>query len=97
MQVVNTNDVVTKEVKEKFEAVTKVLKTYFTRVNHTYLYPPDEPNTDTISYLSDMSACDIIDTMVFNIGVQLYSNINYIVNFHVDIIQPSKNMVTPDK
>ena len=65
MQVVNTNDVVTKE--GKFETVTKVLKTYFTRVNHTYLYPPDKPNTDSISYSSDMSACDITDTIEFDI------------------------------
>ena len=69
IQVVNTNNAVTKNIEENFEAVTKVLKTYFTQVNHAYFYPPDKSNTEGESYLSDMSACDIIDTMVFNIGV----------------------------
>ena len=36
VQVVNTNNAVTKRIEQKFEAVTKVLKTYFTRVNHSY-------------------------------------------------------------
>ena len=87
----------TKKIEEKFEAVTKVLKTYFTQVNHGYFNPPDKPNTDTEPYSSNMSVCDIIDTMVFNIRVQSYSNINRIVNFHIDMTQSSKNIVTSDK
>ena len=77
--------------------MTKVLKTYFTQVNHAYFYPPDKANTGGEYYSSDMSACDIIDTMVFTIGVQSYSNINCIVNFHIDMKKSGKNMVTPDK
>ena len=97
VQVVNTNNAVTRNIEEKFVAVTKVLKTYFTRVNHAYFYPPDKATTEGESYSSDMSACDIIDTMLFNIGVQSYSNINRIVNFHIDMTKSGKNMVTPDK
>ena len=35
--------------------------------------------------------------MVFNIGVQSYFNINHIVNFHIDMSKPNKDMVIPDK
>ena len=44
-----------------------------------------------------MLVTDIINTMIFNIGVQSYSNINRIVNFHIDMTKPNRDMVIPDK
>ena len=96
VQVVNSNIVETKKIEDKFNAVTKILKTYFTQVNHAYFY---SSTTDDTQW-SDTSTpiTDLIDAMVFNIGVQSYSNINRIVNFHVDMSKPNnKDMVIPDK
>ncbi len=95
VQVVNTNNAVTKNIEEKFETVTKVLKTYFTRVNHAYFYPPDKANTEGQSYSGVLLASDIIDTMVFNIRVQSYSN--RIVNFHIDMTKSDKNIVNKNQ
>ncbi len=44
-----------------------------------------------------MSTFDIICSMSFDIGVQSYSNINSVINFHIDMTQPDKTKVVPDK
>ena len=75
-------------------SVTKVLKSYFSRVNHAYFYPKQKVS---IEVTTDMCACGILKTMIFDIGVQLYSNINGIINFHIDMTQPDKTKVLPDK
>ena len=45
VQVVNSNIVETRKVEDKFNAVTKIMKTYFTWVNHAYFY--SSINNDT--------------------------------------------------
>ena len=35
--------------------------------------------------------------MTFDIGVQLYSHIKQVINFHIDMVQPDKTKVIPDK
>ena len=93
-QVVNSNIVETSnKIEDKFNAVTKILKTYFTRVNYAYFY--SSINNDTQWSDTSTPIKDLIDTMVFNIGVQSYSNINHIVNFHIDMSKPNKDMVIP--
>ena len=66
-------------------------------MNHAHFYPPDKHNTGAKSYLRDILVCGIIDTIVFDIGVQPYSNINFIINYYIYMTQPSKIMVTTDK
>ena len=73
VQVVNCNVAETRQIEEKFEHVTKVLKSYFSRVNHAYFYPKRQVSIDATT---DMCACNILKTMIFDIGVQSYSNIN---------------------
>jgi len=94
VQVVNCNMAETRQIEQKFEHVTKVLKSYFSRVNHAYFYPKQKVSIETTT---DMCACDILKTMIFDIGVQSYSNINQIINFHIDMTQPDKTKVLPDK
>ena len=42
-----------------------------------------------------MCVCDIVKTVIFDIVVQSYSNINRVINFHIDMTQPTK--VVSDK
>ena len=98
VQVVNTNVEHTNKIEKSFLEVTKRLKTYFTRVNHAYFYPPERSIDDISSISNDDTISTFIVTMIFDIGVQSYSNINRIVNFHIDMTQQSHNSkVIPDK
>ena len=45
-----------------------------------------------------MLVTDIINALAFEIGVQSYSNINHIVNFHIEMSKPNRGiMVIPGK
>ena len=46
VQVVNCNVVETRQFEEKFEHMTKVLKSYFSRVNHAYFYSKQQVSID---------------------------------------------------
>ena len=70
VQVVNTNVEQTSKIEKSFLDVTKQLKTYFTRVNHVYFYPPERSIHDISSISNDDAISTFIDTMIFDIGVQ---------------------------
>ena len=43
----------------------------------------------------NVTSLDVIDSMIFDIGVQSYSNVNRIVTFHIDMSKP-KSKLTPE-
>lgn len=98
VQVVKTNVEQTSKIERSFIEVTKRLRTYFTRVNHAYFYPPETNVHEISDILNDDAISTFINTMIFDIGVQSYSNINRIINFHIDMTQQNhNNKVKPDK
>ncbi len=98
VQVVKTNVEQSSKIKRSFIEVTKRLRTYFTRVNHAYFYPPETNVHEISDILNDDAISTFINTMIFDVGVQSYSNINRIINFHIDMTQQNhNNKVKPDK
>ena len=97
IQVLRTDTVTSTAIECKFELVVKEFQKYFARINHAYFSVPrlvggDLGQTLDLSYLG----LDIIDEMIFDIGVQSFSNINRIVNFHVDMTKPKSQKIQPD-
>ena len=101
IQVLNTNKDHTSKVEKKFVNVTKTLHKYFTRVNHAYFkdHSEDATNNSTLSdkLQNDDTCLDIINDMKFDIGVQSFSHINRIVNFHIDMKLPDAKKMQPEQ
>jgi len=101
VQVLTTNKEQTSKVEKKFMNVTKNLHKYFTRVNHAFFknHNTDDADgsklSDTIQ--NDDTCLDIINDMKFDIGVQSFSQINRIINFHVDMKLPETKQMQPDQ
>ena len=89
--------IVAKTFKREFvQSKKKILKTYSTRANRACFYP--SINHDIQLSSDNMLVTDIINALAFEIGVQSYSNINHIVNFHIEMSKPNRGiMVIPDK
>ena len=63
-------------------------------MNYVFFYPKSGVST---IHTNEMCACDIIHSMIFVTEVQLYSNINWAINFHIDMTKPDKTKVIQEK
>ena len=100
-QVITTNKQVTFNIEKKFEDVTKGFLKYFSRVNHAYL------TTNTIVGLrsselhteskNNDTCIEIIDHIKFDVGVQSFSNIDKIINFHIDMTKSKSKQIEPEQ
>ena len=101
VQVLTTNKEQTSKVEKKFTNVTKNLHKYFTRVNHAFFkdHNTDDADSSKISdtIQNDDTCLDIINDMKFDIGVQSFSQINRIINFHVDMKLPETKQMQPEQ
>ena len=101
IQVVATNKDHTSKIEKKFEDVIKGFSKYFSRVNHVYFTRCDSigPSYDELSdrVPSDDTCLDIINHLTFDVGVQSFSNIDKIVNFHIDMSKSKSKQIEPEQ
>ena len=101
IQVVATNKGHTSKIEKKFEDVIKGFSKYFSRVNHVYftscdsIGPSYEELIDRVP--SDDTCLDIINHLTFDVGVQSFSNIDKIVNFHIDMSKNKSKQIEPEQ
>ena len=94
VQVVQTDKSRLVAIEKKLEPIIKQLKKYFGRVNHIYFTEPaKETDTSCVDHRDKCSNLTCIDDMVFEIAVQLFSNVDRKLFFNIDIENKS---VTPD-
>ena len=67
--------------------LTNGLKIYFTRINHVYFYREEVGKLSEQSTPGDLESLNIIDCLIFDIGLPSYSNINRIIKFRGNITQ----------
>ena len=84
IQVVSNNKKRTMDIeKKKLLPVLISMQKYLGRVNHAYF--KSIPTLSPLYNTYDHYSLDFIDTMEFRIAVQLFSNINHIVRFHINM------------
>ena len=94
VQIVSTNKDRTFEIERKFLPVLTSIQKYFSQVSHAYFesIPTLSPGCAKDYYKS----LDFIDTMEFDVAVQSFSNINHIVQFHINMKLPPSKKFGPD-
>ena len=92
IQVVQTDTTYVSSIESKLEPVIKQLKKYFGRVNQIYFNEPKKKSNEYRKEQLD-AGIDSIKNMSFEIGVQLFSNIDRILRFSINV---GNNAVTPD-
>ena len=93
IQVIQTDKTYVMSIESKLQPVIKQLKKYFGRVNQIYFNEPKKKYNDYTKEVLD-TGIDSIKNMNFEIGVQLFSNIDRILRFSINV---EKNDVTPDE
>ena len=68
------------------------LKIHFTRIYHEYFYKEEVGAFSEQSTPGVLESLNVIDCLIFDIGVHSYSNTNRIINFRGNIKQPNKKL-----
>ena len=101
VQVLTTNKEVTSKIEKKFEDVIKGFSKYFSRVNHVYFRKSGTISLHTSDIQSKLidndTYLDIIDNITFDVGVQTFSNIDRIINFHIDMTKSKSKQIEPEQ
>lgn len=89
LQVVNTGKQRTSVIEDKFAPVIKsLLWTYISMVNHAY-FDDLSPVNECYKSIRHMCTLTITGQLKFDIRVQVFSSINQIVRFHIDMTKPN--------
>ena len=94
VQIVSTNKDRTFEIERKFLPVLTSIQKYFSRVNYAYF--ESIPTLSPVCVKDDYKSLDFIDIMEFDVAVQSFSNINHIVQFHINMKLPPSKKFAPD-
>ena len=92
VQVVKTNRELVCQIQQIFEPIVKIMKQYFTRVNHIEFI--SNSVIDIFDLTEDDKLIDFVKQFEFQIGVQAYSNVGHLATFVIDV---GNKTVTPDE
>ena len=94
IQIISIDFIQSRLIELQFEEVNKGLKLYFSKINRVYFYPSETTHCEINNILQ---VKEIMDTLKFTVSVQVFSNINQVVKFHIDMKLNNNHKLRPDK